>query len=125
MAAERRSCPRYPLDCRVLVSLPAAGEFEAVAVNISLVSMQIICNAELVAALQKQQRLPHGCRVRFAQAGCDFDFDSQVVTYRRLSHQQYVLVLKLRHADDSQQALLGNMIAQLADRMAGETGQPQ
>ena len=125
MAAERRSCPRYPLDCIVMVAAPPAGEFEAVAINISLVSMQIGCNAALVSALQKQPRLPYNCRLQFVLEDCAFDVDAQLITWRRLSHEKYVLALRLRHADDSRQALLESRIGQLASRMAGDSGRPQ
>lgn len=115
MAGERRSFPRYPVQCPVEVTLPESmpgATFAASSGTLSRTSIQIECTAELVTALLKQQKLPYSCRLEFKLPGHKHTFriDASVVTHRRLSQQSYVLVLLLRHADADQENLLDNQL---------------
>ncbi len=116
MASERRSFPRYPVHCPVSVTLPedaSATVYDATVNNLSRTSIQIECSADLVAALLRQQKLPYMCHLQFKLPWHKYTFriDASVVTHRRLSQQQYVLVLLLRHNDAEQESLLDNQLA--------------
>jgi hypothetical protein len=115
MSAERRSFPRYPVKCPVLVTLPDddTGTVHDAEVNtLSRTSIQIECSAELIAALLRQTKLPYCCSLQFTLPWYKHKFrlEASVVTHRRLSQQQYVLVLLLRHADLQQESLLENQL---------------
>ena len=117
MASERRSYPRYPVQCPVTVTLPEDPTntvYRATANSISRTSIQIGCDASLIAALLRQQKLPYMSHLQFALPGPKkhtFNFDASVVTHRRLSQQEYVLVLLLRHFDEKQEELLEKQLA--------------
>ena len=91
MASERRSYPRYPVQCPIAVTLPedASGAvYNASANNISRTSIQIECGAELITALLRQQKLPYMCQLKFLlpwYSSHTFIIDASVVTHRRLS----------------------------------------
>lgn len=115
MSRERRSYPRYPVDFAVSVLVPtdpAAAAHAAEASNLSRTSVQFSCQAELVAALLRQQALPYTCELRFRLPwhAHEFSLKAQVVTHRRLSQQQYVLVLLFRHEDEAQELLLDQLL---------------
>lgn len=115
MASERRSYPRYPVQCPVEVTLPedrTETVHAANSSNLSRTSIQIECSSDLVAALLRQQKLPYACRLKFKLPWYKHSFrlDAHVVTHRRLSQHQYVLVLVLRHADPEQESLLDNQL---------------
>jgi hypothetical protein len=80
--------------------------------TLSRTSIQIECSAELIAALLQQTKLPYYCSLQFTLPWYKHTFriDASVVTHRRLSQQQYVLVLLLRHADLQQESLLENQL---------------
>lgn len=120
MSRERRAYPRYPVNFPVQVLVPDADgrsqalEFPAGASTLSRTSMEIGCSADLITALLRQRQLPYACRVCFAlpSPGSRFDLKAQVITHRRLSQHQYVLVLLFLHEDATceqalEQALLG------------------
>jgi hypothetical protein len=117
MAGERRSYPRYTVQCPVAVTLPEDSTntvHKAVANSLSRTSIQIECDAALIAALLRQQRLPYMSHLEFALPGPKkhtFNVDASVVTHRRLSQQEYVLVLLFRHFDQHQEALLDMLLA--------------
>jgi len=111
MVVERRSFPRYPLTCRVAVTLPddqQAGTFAGTCINLSRTSIQLECSAELGVALLRQPRPPYICQLAFALEVEEhpFTINATVVTQRRVSQHKYVLVLLLRHRDDSEEARL-------------------
>lgn len=116
MSTERRSFPRYPVSCEVEVRLPEneGGDlFAARCNNLSRTSIQIECGPELVVALLRQQKLPYACQLAFTLPAEDrrFSIPATVVTHRRLSQHQYVLVLILRHADVAQEERLDRALA--------------
>ena len=86
----------------------------ASASNLSRTSMQINCQAEPVDALLRQQSPPCTCSLRFRlpRHAPEFHMKAQVVSHRRLSRQQYVLVLLFRHEDEVQELLLDQLLAQ-------------
>ena len=110
MASERRSYPRYPVQCPVVVTLPddPNATFKFQSNSISRTSIQIECNHDLITALLRQQGLPYKCQLKFSLPWHKYTFNvpATVVTHRRLSQQDYVLVLLLRHQDESQELLL-------------------
>jgi hypothetical protein len=116
MASERRSFPRYPVQCPVTVTLPEDPTntvYQATANSLSRTSIQIGCDASLIAALLRQQRLPYMSHLEFVLPGPKkhtFNLDASVVTHRRLSQQEYVLVLLLRHFDAKQEELLDRLL---------------
>lgn len=114
MASERRSFPRYPVTCPVEVTLPndANARYGVTSNSLSRTSIQIECGADMIAALLRQQKLPYMCHLRFTLPWHKHKFaiDASVVTHRRLSQQQYVLVLLLRHQDDAQENLLDKLL---------------
>lgn len=112
MADERRSCPRYSLNCDVQVVLPDESVFATGSTHFSRTGIELVCQAALIVALQKQQRFPYACRVEFSLPWHRHRFvlETQVVIYRRLSQQQYVLVLMLRHQDEEQELLLDSLL---------------
>jgi|GEM_PF-1964779 hypothetical protein len=116
MSRERRRFPRYPVDFPVQVRVPAhssdAGVFRAQASNLSRISMELGCDAELVSALQRQQQLPYACNLEFLLPSHSHAFmlGAQVITQRRVSRSHYVLVLLLKHQDAQQAALLASLL---------------
>lgn len=120
MSKERRSYPRYTMEFSVKVVLPdnTAGKpgatFEAEATNLSRTSVQFNCKAGLVSALLQQQQLPYTCVLEFSLPMHKkvFTLPAQVVTHRRISQFDYVLVLLLKHEDMEQEELLDNMLHQ-------------
>lgn len=120
MSKERRSYPRYLIDFQVKVTLPAdaSGDkpqsFVAEASNLSRTSVQFSCTGELVTALLRQQQLPYICDLEFSLPVKDkkFNVPAQLVTHRRVSQLQYVLVLLLRHTDEAQEAVLDKLLHQ-------------
>lgn len=118
MASDRRSYPRYPVECAVDVSVDepcAKPSHSATSANVSRTSMQIACDADLVADLLRQQKLPYTCKLNFVLPwhAHAFSIPAHVVTQRRLSKQQYVLVLLFRHSDTAQEDLLNDMLARM------------
>jgi hypothetical protein len=117
MASERRSFPRYPVQCPVSVTLPEDETntvYKANANSLSRTSIQIECDATLIAALLRQTKLPYMSHLEFVLPGQKkhtFNIDASVVTHRRLSQQDYVLVLLFRHFDQNQEALLERLLA--------------
>ena len=115
MASERRSFPRYPVNCPVEVMLPddATARYSVRSNSLSRTSIQIECSADMIAALLRQQKLPYMCHLKFALPWHKhtYSIDASVVTHRRLSQQHYVLVLLLRHNDDAQEELLEKHLA--------------
>jgi hypothetical protein len=115
MSRERRSYPRYPVELSVLVEVPSerCTFRDATASNLSRTSIQFSCHADLVAALLQQQVLPYTCELRFRLPWHkhEFKLKAQVVTHRRLSQQEYVLVLLFRHEDENQELLLDRLLA--------------
>ncbi len=116
MASERRSYPRYPMHFPLQATLPddATGAVYPVACNnLSRTSIQIECGADLVAALLRQTKLPYICQLKFVLPWFKHSFriDASVVTHRRLSQTQYVLVLLLRHHDAAEESLLDTQLA--------------
>jgi hypothetical protein len=117
MASERRSFPRYPVNFPVTVTLPEDDTntvYKATANSLSRTSVQIECEASLIAALLRQTRLPYMSHLQFGlpwQSRHTFNIDASVVTHRRLSQNDYVLVLLFRHFDQKQEELLENLLA--------------
>lgn len=117
MASERRSFPRYPVNFPVTVTLPddeSKTAHPANANSLSRTSIQIECNASLIASLLRQQKLPYMCHLEFGlpwQKKHTFNIEASVVTHRRLSQQDYVLVLLFRHFDQKQETLLDKLLA--------------
>jgi hypothetical protein len=116
MASERRSFPRYPVRFPVTITLPEDDTntvYEATANSLSRTSVQIECSAALIAALLRQTKLPYMSHLEFVlpwQKRHTFNIDASVVTHRRLSQQDYVLVLLFRHFDQKQEALLDKLL---------------
>ena len=120
MSRERRSYPRYPVELETQVTVPVDGElrhFTAQATTLSRTSIEISCRADLLQALLRQPELPHVCELSFQVAGHKhvFRLAAQVVTHRRLSQQDYVLVLLFRHTDEAQEMLLERLLASQHD----------
>jgi len=116
MSYERRSNPRYRVDFTVSVQVtadPCAAVHAAEAANLSRTSIQCSCQPELIAALLLQQTLPYTCELQFRLPwhAHEFRLQAQVVTQRRLSQQQYVLVLLFCHEDEAQELLLDRLLA--------------
>jgi hypothetical protein len=117
MASERRAYPRYPVRCPITLTLPddASAVYEVQSNSLSRTSIQLECRQDLITALLRQQGLPYMCHLQFALPGHAHvhDLDASVVTQRRLSRQEYVLVLLLRHGDAGQEELLERQLAGL------------
>ena len=117
MSGERRAYSRHSISLNVRVTLPDSEEpnsfFPAKSSNISLAGMQLACNADLITALVKQPKLPFTCKVEFTLPGQEHPFvlNSQYGTHRRLSQNQYVLVVIFMHDDEQQEALLDTLLA--------------
>lgn len=117
MANERRSFPRYPVQFPVAVTLPEDATntvYRATANSLSCTSVQIECEASLITALLRQTKLPYMSHLEFvlpSQSRHTFNIDASVVTHRRLSQQEYVLVLLFRHFDPKQEGLLEKLLA--------------
>jgi hypothetical protein len=121
MSRERRSCPRYAVDIPVTVLVengPAAEPFAANALTLSRSSIEVRCSDEPLAALLRQQALPHTCTLRFELSWHrhEFNLPAQLVTHRRLSQHQYVLVLLFRHDDKAEELLLDQLLDQLQEQ---------
>jgi hypothetical protein len=116
MASERRAYPRYPVQSPVTVTLPddASAAYLVQSNSLSRTSIQIECQQDLISALLRQQGLPYLCHLQFTLPGHKhtFSVDASVVTHRRLSRQDYVLVLLLRHEDEAQEELLETQLAE-------------
>ena len=115
MASDRRSFPRYPVQCPVIVTLPddPNATFNVKSNSLSRTSIQIECSQDLITALLRQQGLPYKCHLEFALPWHKhrYSVDASVVTHRRLSQQDYVLVLLLRHDDSAQEEMLEQQLA--------------
>lgn len=83
-------------------------DFPAGASTLSRTSLEIGCSSELITALLRQRQLPYACRVSFAipESPTQFDLKGHVVTHRRLSQHQYMLVLLFIHDDAAQEEAL-------------------
>ena len=95
---ERRAFPRYPITFPVTVGLTTRDgdlQFQTECVNISRSSIEVSCDHRLVEALLNQDEYPHTAVLGFSMPGdrAQFRIQSQVVTHRRLSQNQYYLVL--------------------------------
>ena len=116
MATERRSYPRYPVHFPVTVTLPddpANTVYQTTANSLSRTSIQIECSAALIAALLRQHKLPYMTYLEFVlpwKQKHTFNIDASVVTHRRLSQNEYVLVLLFRHFDQKQEELLDKLL---------------
>jgi hypothetical protein len=115
MTTERRSFPRYPLSCPVLVVLPdeePGSVYDARIDNLSRTSIQIEGSAELVVAMLRQSIQPFHCSLQFTLPWYEHTFriEASVLTHRRLSAQRFALVLLLRHGDPQQESLLENQL---------------
>ena len=101
MSIERRACPRYALSCPLKVRLPAE-EFTATTLTLSRNSIQLTCKEALVKSLLRQSRLPYTCELelKFPLDSSPRVLQAHLLTQRRLSQQDYVMVLLLRHQDD-------------------------
>ena len=118
MRAERRSCPRHPVDFQLGVTVcnTANGEqeqsFRAHALNLSRNSIEFRCGDGLVSALLRQRELPYTCGLEFSLPWDEhvFMLDGQLVTHRRLSQFRYEVVLMLKHQDEQQENLLDTLL---------------
>lgn len=127
MKAERRSCPRYPVNFQIGVTVRSTDSghqeqsFRAQASNLSRTSIEFKCDHELVSALLKQRELPYTCELEFSLPGNEhvFRLDSQVITHRRTSQFQYVVALMLKHQDAHQENLLDTLLRQRLPCSAG------
>jgi len=88
--------------------------FVAEASNLSRTSVQFSCTSELVMSLLRQQQLPYICDLEFSLPVKDkkFNVQAQLVTHRRISQHQYVLVLLLKHTDQAQEEVLDKLLHQ-------------
>jgi hypothetical protein len=117
MTIERRSFPRYPLSCPVLVALPneePGSVYDARINNLSRTSIQIEGSADLVDALLAQTTAPACCSLQFSLPWYKHTFriDASVLSHRALPEQRFALVLLLRHGDAQQETLLENQLKQ-------------
>lgn len=122
MRAERRSCPRYHVDFELNVTVRDTNDgeeeqiFRAHALNLSRISIELSCGDGLVSALLRQRELPHTCELEFSLPwdAHVFMLDGQLVTHRRLSQFEYVVVLMLKHQDEQQADLLDTLLSRKA-----------
>lgn len=127
MRAERRSCPRYPVDFQISVTIhntddgEQAQSFTAQALNLSRTSIEFRCGDGLVSVLLGQRELPYTCELELSLPWDEhvFALDGQVVTHRRISQFQYVVALVLKHQDEEQENLLDTLLSQ---RLRGSAG---
>ena len=95
---ERRAFPRYPITFPVKFGLNGAEDnlkYESECVDISRSSIQISCDSELVEALLASDEYPHTATLDFmiSEDKSTLRVAGQVVTHRRLSQNNYYLVL--------------------------------
>ena len=95
---ERRAFPRYPITFPVKFGLNGAEDnlkYESECVDISRSSIQISCDSELVEALLASDEYPHIATLDFMipEDKSTFRVAGHVVTHRRLSQNNYYLVL--------------------------------
>lgn len=95
---ERRAFPRYPITFPVGVTLTGQEvnmRFDTECVDVSRSSIQISCDNRLIEALLAQEDYPHTAKIDFGIPGdsSPFNIFAQVVTHRRLSQNQFYLVL--------------------------------
>lgn len=95
---ERLAFPRYPIIFPVKFGLNGAEDnlkYESECVDISRSSIQISCDSELVEALLASDEYPHTATLDFmiSKDKSTFRIAGQVVTHRRLSQNNYYLVL--------------------------------
>ncbi|MAM71050.1 MAG: hypothetical protein CMP91_07920 [Gammaproteobacteria bacterium] len=96
---ERRILPRCELDTQVEVSLESRGEireYSVKSINISMRAIELSCGDALIQAILAQSTYPHECEVSFSIPGQskEYNFTTHVVTHRRLSQNEYQLVLR-------------------------------
>lgn len=95
---ERRAFPRYPITFPVKFGLNGAEDnlkYESECADISRSSIQISCDSELVEALLASDEYPHTATLDFMipEDKSTFLVAGHVVTHRRLSQNNYYLVL--------------------------------
>ena len=95
---ERRAFPRYPITFPVKFGLNGAEDnlkYESECVDISRSSIQISCDSELVEALLASDEYSHTATLDFMipEDKSTFRVAGHVVTHRRLSQNNYYLVL--------------------------------
>ena len=118
MSIERRSFPRFQADFSLSVSLPDDADarvYSAQARTLSRTSLDFFCHADLVTSLLKQDKLPLSCSLMFKLPHHEhvFRLKAEVLTHRRLSQYQYVLVVLFRHDDPQQEELLAEEAARV------------
>jgi hypothetical protein len=106
MSVDRRAYPRYPVDFRVRVRpLDIGDDFAADATMLSRSSVQVKCDANLVLTLVKRTQPPYVCDMAFNVPDQEqpLVLRGQVLTHRRVSQQQYVLVFLFKEIDEQQE----------------------
>lgn len=75
--------------------------------------IELACNDDLIQAILAQNTYPHECKIKFKIPGHPklFEVSSQVVTHRRLSQQNYQLVLLFTNMSKTTHEKLLNELA--------------
>ncbi len=70
-------------------------QFKTKSINIFLRGIELACGDGLIQAILAQKAYPHICKISFKLPGNTkyFEVKTQVVTHRRLSQQNYQLIL--------------------------------
>ena len=75
--------------------------------------VELACNDDLIQAILAKNTYPHECKIKFKIPGHPklFEVSSQVVTHRRLSQQNYQLVLLFTNMSKTTHEKLLNELA--------------
>lgn len=110
---EKRAFPRYPITFPVKLGLKGGDgtlQYKTECVDVSRSSIQISCESQVVNALLSQEEYPHMVHLDFTIPGdrAAFAIIAQVVTHRRLSQNQYYLVLVFNEFETGSDEQLAN-----------------
>jgi hypothetical protein len=117
---ERRLYPRVQASFPIQLTLEANGDlhtFDSHTINISVNSMQIEGNGEMIMCFQAQETLPRTGMLNFTPPGVDttVSVPCQLFNYRRLSQHSYTVVLSYAAMNEESRARIQQFVARNTD----------
>lgn len=128
VGTERRLYPRYEVDIPVGILLGKEAEtprLDAVATNLSLGGIQLECQPEPVAILQRMPNQPAQCIIEFQLPDEDkvLHMSARLIIARRISQETFLIGWKYTKYHNGSKELLSNYLAGRQQAIWDETAQ--